>query len=126
MLADLGNFGKAMNIRYFVAAVAVLNLTACGQASQDGRSKPGVVEAMPSTESLPAYDAQGVISSLDGQILTLDHDGASAAGLKPGRDQFKVYADVIAEAPIAPGTRVKFQFKKTQAGLELSKLEPRE
>lgn len=115
-----------MKIRYFFAAVAVLSLTACGEASQDGRSKPGVVEAMPSTESLPAYDAQGVISSLDGQILTLDHDGASAVGLKPGRDQFKVYADVIAEAPITPGTRVKFQFKKTSTGLELSKLEPRE
>ncbi|MBO9543060.1 copper-binding protein [Caulobacter sp.] len=115
-----------MNFRYFIAAFAVLSLTACGQASQDGRSKPGVVEAMPSTESLPAYDAQGVISSLDGQILTLDHDGASAAGLKPGRNQFKVYADTIAEAPITPGSRVKFQFKKTPTGLELFKLEPRD
>jgi hypothetical protein len=126
VLADLGNFGKAMNFRCFAVATAVLSLAACGEASQDGRSKPGVIEAMPSTESLPVYDAQGVISSLDGQILTLDHDGASAAGLKPGRNQFKVYADVIAEAPIAPGTRVKFQFKKTSTGLELSKLEPRE
>lgn len=81
---------------------------------------------MPSTESLPAYDAQGVVSSLDGQILTLDHDGASAAGLKPGRNAFKVYADVIAEAPITPGARVKFQFKKTPTGLEVSKLEPRD
>jgi hypothetical protein len=74
---------------------------------------------------LPAYDAQGVISSLDGSILTLDHDGASAAGLKPGRNAFKVYADVLAEAPITPGARVRFQFKKTQDGLEISKLEAR-
>lgn len=80
---------------------------------------------MPSTEALPAYDAQGVISSLEGQILTLDHDGASAGRLEPGRDQFKVYADVLAEAPITPGSRVKFQFKKTPDGLELSKLEAR-
>ena len=105
---------------------ALVALTACGQASQTPRSNPGGVEAVASTEALPAYDAQGVISSLDGQILTLDHDGASAAGLKPGRDRFKVYADVIAEAPIAPGARVKFQFKKTSQGLEVSKLEPRE
>ncbi|MET3664541.1 copper-binding protein [Caulobacter sp. 1776] len=126
MLADLGNFGKAMNFRNFTAMIAVASLAACGKASQEGRSIPGVVEAVPSTESLPAYDAQGVISSLDGQILTLDHDGASAAGLKPGRDKFKVYADVIAEAPITPGARVKFQFKKTPTGLEVSKLEPRE
>jgi hypothetical protein len=65
-----------------------------------------------------------VISSLDGQILTLDHDGASAAGLKPGRSAFKAYADVLAEAPITPGARVTFQFK-TPDGLELSKLELR-
>ena len=114
-----------MNFRYFIVLGVVLSLAGCGKASQEGRSIPGVVEAVPSTESLPAYDAQGVVSSLDGQILTLDHDGASAAGLKPGRDKFKVYADVIAEAPIAPGSRVKFQFKKTPDGLEVSKLEPR-
>jgi hypothetical protein len=80
---------------------------------------------MPSTESLPTYEGQGVISSLDGQILTLDHDGASAAGLKPGRSAFKAYADVLAEAPITPGARVTFQFKKTPEGLELAKLEAR-
>lgn len=114
-----------MNFRHSIAAIAVLTLAACGEASQEGQSAPGAVEVMPSTESLPAYDAQGVISSLDGQILTLDHEGASAAGLKPGRDKFKVYADVIAEAPITAGARVKFQFKKTSTGLELSKLEPR-
>jgi septal ring-binding cell division protein DamX len=114
-----------MNFRYFIAIIAILGLAGCGKASQEGHSNPAVVQAMPSTESLPAYDAQGVVSSLDGQILTLDHDGASAAGLKPGRDQFKVYADVIAEAPITPGARVKFQFKKTSTGLEVSKLEPR-
>lgn len=114
-----------MNSRIFIAAIAILSLVACGKASQEGRSIPGVVEAVPSTESLPAYDAQGVVSSLNGQILTLDHDGASAAGLKPGRSQFKVYADVIAEAPITPGARVKFQFKKTSSGLEISKLESR-
>ena len=115
-----------MNFRNFVVIFAISSLTACGKAPQDGYSNPSAVQAMPSTESLPAYDAQGVISSLDGQILTLDHDGASAAGLKPGRDQFKVYADVIAEAPITPGARVKFQFKKAPTGLEISKLEPRD
>ena len=68
-----------MNFRCFAALIAVVSLAACGKASQEGRSIPGVVEAVPSTESLPAYDAQGVVSSLDGQILTLDHDGATGA-----------------------------------------------
>lgn len=115
-----------MNYRNFLVLAALAGLVACGQASQEPHSKAGAIEAVPSTEGLPAYDAEGVISSLDGQILTLDHEGASAAGLKPGRDKFKVYADVLAEAPITPGARVKFQFKKTPTGLEVSRLEPRD
>lgn len=115
-----------MNCRNFLVLTGILGLTACGDASRTAHPKPATVEAVASTEALPAYDAQGVVSSLEGQILTLDHDGASAAGLKAGRDQFKVYADVLAEAPIQPGARVKFQFKKTPAGLEVSKLEPRD
>ncbi|MCK5910918.1 MAG: copper-binding protein [Caulobacter sp.] len=115
-----------MNCWRFLVLAGVLALAACGDRSETSPAKPAAVEAVPSTEALPAYDAQGVIASLDGQILTLDHDGASAAGLNPGRDQFKVYADVLAEAPITPGARVKFQFKKAPTGLEVSKLEPRD
>lgn len=55
-------------------------------------------------------------------MLTLDHDGSPAAGLKAGRDRFTVYADVLAEAPITPGSRVTFQFKQTPRGLEISRL----
>lgn len=115
-----------MNCRHFLILAGVLALASCGDGSKTQRTKSEAVEVVPSTEALPAYEAQGVISSLDGQNLTLDHDGASAAELKPGRDTFKVYGDVLAEAPLAPGARVKFQFKKTPTGLELSKLEPRD
>lgn len=115
-----------MNCRHLFVLAGILALTACGDASERSAGGTVAVEAVPSTEALPSYGAQGVISSLDGQILTLDHDGASAAGLKPGRDRFRVYADVLAEAPITPGARVKFEFKKTPTGLEVSKLEPRD
>ncbi|AVQ04365.1 hypothetical protein B7G68_07260 [Caulobacter segnis] len=115
-----------MNFRRFLIFSSLFALAACGDASERPRTKSAAVEAVASTEALPSYEAQGVISSLEGQILTLDHDGASAAGLKPGRNQFKAYADVLAEAPITPGDRVKFQFKKTPTGLEVSKLEPRD
>ena len=114
-----------MKFRYFVIAALAMSLAACGKASQEERSNPNVAEAVPSTEALPVYDSVGVISGLEGQILTIDHEGANAAGLKPGRDGFKVYGYVIAEPPITPGTRVTFQFRKTPEGLELSKLEPR-
>lgn len=115
-----------MNCRHLFVLVGVLTLAACGDASESSPAKPAAVEPVASAEMLPTYAAQGVISSLDGQILTLDHDGASAAGLRAGRNQFKVYADVLAEAPITPGARVRFEFKKTPTGLEVSKLEPRD
>lgn len=115
-----------MKIRGFVFVLALTSLAACDKAEQQRTSHPGVVETPISTESLPAYDAQGVISSLEGQVLTLDHDGSAAAGLRAGRNRFIVYADVLAEAPITPGSRVKFQFKQTPRGLEVSKLEARD
>lgn len=114
-----------MNCRNFLVLTGILGLAACGDASGTSHAKRPAVEPVASTEALVPYDAQGVVSSLDGQILTLDHDGASAAGLKPGRDRFIVYADTLAEAPITPGSRVKFQFKKTRSGLEVSRLEAR-
>lgn len=112
-----------MNCRHFFVLTGLVALAGCGEPSPTSSPRSPVFEAVESTEALPAYEAQGVISSLDGQTLTLDHDGATAAGLKPGRDRFKVYADVLAEAPITPGARVKFQFKKTPSGLEVSRLE---
>jgi hypothetical protein len=124
-LAFWENLAKMMNFRRFLILASLFALAACGDASKKPEAKPAGIEAVASTEGLPSYEAQGVIASLEGQILTLDHDGASAADLKAGRDQFKVYADVLAEAPIAPGARVTFQFKKTPDGLEVSRLESR-
>ncbi len=106
--------------------LAFISLAACDKAEPRRTSHPGAAETPISTESLPVYEAQGVISSLDGQVLTLDHDGSAEAELKAGRDRFTVYADVLAEAPITPGSRVKFQFKRTPRGLEVSGLERRE
>ncbi|OYX02591.1 MAG: hypothetical protein B7Z12_11800 [Caulobacter vibrioides] len=114
-----------MTFRDIVFAFALLGLAACGKDSPQESPKDSPVDAVASTEGLPSYGSQGVIASLDGQILTLDHEGASAAGLKPGRDGFKVYADVVADAPITPGSRVSFSFKKTPQGLELAELRDR-
>lgn len=113
-------------MRGFAFVLALTSLAACDKAEPQARSRPRVAETPISTESLPGFDAQGVISSLDGQVLTLDHDGSPQAGLKAGRDRFTVYADVLAEAPITPGARVRFQFKRTPRGLEVSRLERRE
>lgn len=111
-----------MKLKHIVSSLALLGLAACGNDSPNTRSESAAIEAVSSTEGLPSYDSRGVIASLDGQVLTLDHDGASAAGLNPGRDRFRVYADVLAEAPITPGSRVAFAFKKTPQGLEIAEL----
>lgn len=116
---------KVMKIKTIIISIACLSLAGCGKDSPEASPESRATEAVASTEGLPSYDSQGVISGLEGQILTLDHDGASAAGLKPGRDRFVVYADVIAEVPITPGARVSFSFKKTPQGLEIAALRAR-
>ena len=105
-----------------VAVLALFGLAACGREAPKTTPEGGAAEAVASSEGLPSFESKGVITSLEGQILTLDHEGASAAGLKPGRDGFRVYADVLAEAPITPGSRVSFAFKKTPQGLEIAEL----
>jgi hypothetical protein len=125
VIPHLGKSDKLVKYCNFLAVELVASLARCGQAGQDGRSKPGSVRSVASRESASADGERGVISSLDGRILTLNHNGASAAGLKPGRHRFIVHIDVLAEAPITPGARVKFQFKKAPTGLEVSRPEPR-
>jgi hypothetical protein len=56
--------------------------------------KPRAEAAKPS-EPGPEYESTGVISSLEGRDLTLDHEGASGAGLPAGRNVFIAYADVL-------------------------------
>lgn len=114
-----------MKYMKIIAISALLGLAACGREAPEAKPDGASVEAVSSSEALPSYESQGAIASLEGQILTLDHEGASAAGLKPGRDGFRVYADVLAEAPITPGSRVSFAFKKTPQGLEIAELRAR-
>jgi hypothetical protein len=66
-----------------------------------------------------------VIAAIDGQTLTLDHDGASGAKLVPGRTVFHAYADVLAEAPLTPGARVAFKFRDAGGEHDLTSLTPR-
>lgn len=78
-----------------------------------------------SSSSAPEYDSVGVLASVEGQLLTLDHEGASGSGLAAGRQMFQAYADVLAEAPLDPGARVTFRFRKAGEGYELVGLKAR-
>lgn len=73
----------------------------------------------------PEYDSIGVIATLDGQAVTLDHEGASGAGLAAGRTAFQAYGDVLTEAPLTPGARVAFRFHKVGDAWELTELKAR-
>ena len=114
-----------MKIKIFSIFSLAVALVACGPGqSAKTPSKPAET-AQTALPAGPEYDSTGVIAALDGQQVTLDHEGASAAGLVAGRAVFQAYADVLAEAPLAPGTRVAFKFRKVGAGYELTELKGR-
>lgn len=112
--------------KLIIMAVSVAAVVAsCGPGPQNPPPPVSGVEAEKARDSLPRYDSTGVIVALDGMMITLDHDGASAAGLPAGRNEFIVYGDVLAEAPVTPGARVSFRFIRTVQGLELTDLKAR-
>lgn len=100
----------------------MLTLAACGPAKPSSTGQNHAESATKPIETGPEYESTGVISSLDGRDLTLDHEGAPGSGLVAGRNVFIAYADVLAEAPITPGSRVAFKFHRTSEGLELTEL----
>jgi hypothetical protein len=110
-----------------VIAVVVVSglLAACGPGGSPKPPENAPAAAPVAVPAGPEYDSTGVIAAIDGQTLTLDHDGASAAQLAAGRTNFTSYADVLAEAPLAPGARVTFMFRKVGGGYELTDLKAR-
>lgn len=100
-------------------------LAACGPG-KSAKTAPKTVSTAPAAlPTGPEYDSIGVIALLDGQAVTLDHEGASAAKLAPGRTAFQAYGDILAEAPLAPGSRVAFKFHKVGDVWELTELKAR-
>ena len=90
----------------------VLVLAACGPGKPTKTASEAPAAAPVAVPTGPEYDSIGVIAVLQGQKVTLDHEGASGAGLAPGRTEFQAYGDILAEAPLTPGGRVAFKFHK--------------
>ena len=114
-----------MKIKLISALILASAVTACGPgpSSKAPKSAP---EAAPATlPASPEYDSTGVVAAVDGQTLTLDHDGASGAKLVPGRTVFHAGADVLAEAPLTPGARVAFKFRDIGGEHQLTALTAR-
>jgi hypothetical protein len=99
-------------VRFALTFVTLsLALSACGPKTDPGaeppkpKAKSGV--ALPTG---PVLSGVGVIAGLEGTVLTLDHE-AVEGGRPAGRDVFAADAAVLAEAPLAPGTRVAFSYQ---------------
>ena len=121
----MGNFDNLMKNIIISVIFATVTVVGCGPGPQGASAQKPAVEASKAHETLPHYDSTGVISAVNGQTITLDHDGASGASLAAGRNDFTAYADVLAEAPLDPGSRVAFKFRRNGADLELAELKAR-
>jgi hypothetical protein len=109
-----------------ISAIALAGaLAACGPGKPAKTPSETPATAPSALPTGSEYDSTGVIAVLDGQQVTLDHEGASAAGLAPGRTAFQAYGDILAEAPITPGARVAFKFHKVGDAWELTELKAR-
>ncbi len=97
----------------FAAALAsTLALAACGPSSETSGASAdaSAVEAVPTG---PELTGVGVIASLDGRTLAIDHEGVEG-GQAAGRQEFRAYATVLAEAPLEPGSRVSFKYQDAE------------
>lgn len=96
----------------FAAALAsTLALAACGQSDTSGSSAgANVAEVAPTG---PELSGVGVIAALDGRTMAIDHEGVEG-GLPAGRQEFRAYATVLAEAPLEPGSRVSFKYQDAE------------
>ena len=114
-----------MKIKTISAFILLATLSACGPGKPARTASEVPATASAALPVGPEHDSIGVIASLDGQAVTLDHEGASGAGLAAGRTAFQAYGDSLAEAPLAPGTRVAFKFHKVGDVWELTDLKAR-
>jgi hypothetical protein len=103
-----------------VLAICLL-AAACGP----GPDKINKVETAPPMSG-PTFTSFGSISSATLETVTIDHEAVPEAGLAAGRTTFKTFADVMATAPEAPGSRVALSFRKQGKDWALTELAARQ
>jgi ABC-type glycerol-3-phosphate transport system substrate-binding protein len=114
-----------MKTKMISALMLAAALAACGPGKPAKTASETPATAPAPVPTGPEYDSIGVIATLEGQQVTLDHEGASTAKLAAGRTAFQAYGDVLAEAPVTPGARVAFKFHKAGDVWELTELTAR-
>jgi hypothetical protein len=94
------------------ALVLCIALTACGEkprTSGEGQAAPPAAVG-PVLPTGPVLSGVGVIASVDGVAVALDHE-AVEGGLPAGRNVFTADAAIFAESPLEPGARVAFSYQ---------------
>lgn len=114
-----------MKIAWFLLPVAAVLIASCGPGPKEAAAPAAPGAAETSVKSAPEFDSVGVLASVEGLGVTLDHEGASGAGLAAGRQVFQASADVLAEAPLENGARVAFKYRKDGDGYVLTELKAR-
>lgn len=109
-------------LRAGALALAFL-LASCGPGPEAMKARARVIPAEPGGA---VFESVGVVSSVDGHWVVLDHDGAAGSGLAPGRTRFRTWGYVIAQSPGEPGSRVAFKFQKLGDGWALVEMTGRE
>ena len=104
---------------------AVVSLCLLAAACGPGPDKINKVETLPPLSG-PVFATTGSISSVTLETATIDHEAVPEAGLAAGRTTFRAYADVLAAAPEAPGSRVALSFRKQGDKWALTELKARD
>jgi hypothetical protein len=101
--------------------IAAISLCLLAAACGPGPDKINKAVAAPPLTG-PEFSATGSLSSAGLDSVVVDHAAVPDAGLAAGRTTFKAFADVMAAAPEAPGSRVSLKFRRQGNGWALTEL----
>jgi hypothetical protein len=113
-------------MRTVLALCVLLGLAACSPSSEPAKAPPprSAAKAAEPVPNTPVLSGVGTVASVEGLVVVLDHE-AVTGGLPAGRNAFRGYGDVLAEAPLEPGARVSFSYQDWKPRPVLTELKAR-
>ena len=112
-----------------VASAAVLlaaaALAGCGPGAPQAKHAGGAATLAPEPSPAgPTMSGVGVVAASDLKTVVIDHETVEG-GLAAGRTTFRAYADVVADAPLEPGSRIAFSYRDWKPAPVLVELKAR-
>ncbi|HEY3694608.1 copper-binding protein [Phenylobacterium sp.] len=98
-------------MKFALILAAALVLAGCEPHTSGAPAAPGAgARSGVPLPTGPVLSGVGSLVGVQGKAVTLDHE-AVAGGLPAGRHAFVADAAALAEAPLAPGSRVAFSYQ---------------